>query len=111
MRFLFELNELSEIPVQSLRSTNEKAEAKRSSVTLPKDLISLSARTVSQIPGSDSSGFSLPPWAIWVLLCSLSRFVGDPPQGSVYLVFSGFGSKETCELSISNKTQHGVSHI
>lgn len=74
-KFPFELKRLSEITVYSLHFTDDKGEASRSSVTLPRDLISLRARTMSQVPGSDSSGFSATTLAIWVLLCSSFHLV------------------------------------
>lgn len=108
---LFELNGLTEITVQSLHFTDEKAEAKRSSVMLPKDLISLRARTLSQVPGSDSSGFSATtPGHLGPALLSISLCV-RPTSGKCKSCIFRIWVQRNCELSISNKAQHGAPHV
>lgn len=86
-----------------------KLEARRSSVTLPKDLISLKARPVSQVLGSDASGLSattlgqLGPALLFI--SSSVRSASGKGMTCIYWIWvqGNFGSHELC---ISSKTLH-----
>ena len=111
-RFPFELNGLSEISERFLHFTDEKAELRRHSVTVPKDLISLWARTSGQVPGFDSSGFSATLLrAIWVLLCSPCHLCKISLRERRSLCFLDFVSQGNLWAPSSQQDQDDALHV
>lgn len=99
-------------PVPSFYRWERKPRPREAWVTLPKDLISLRARTWSQVLGCDSSGFSAtllghlgPP------LLSISPCTRSASGKGVARIFWILCSKETHELQNSNTAQCDALHL